>query len=459
MVWHQLCFLDLRTCEATGPRPQIHKDDFDTKFPLNVNDVDLEGPNPPTEDADRWTDMTFSLIRFEANEMLRLIWFERPRLETKKASLTSVLSKVQHFWNATEQKYVKLMDRSKPMHYMAFLVYKLLHLRMHVMLLHRYGSNGQRVMPDRLRRILLSSATQQVECAIIVETNPSIRTWSWYCGKKKPIRDIDADAYYVSGAFHQYHTSLLLLTELYAAPERYFQDRIWKCLDYVFELPDNLDRKQKARLILTEVMQKSAAYHSLRKVRAPKAVDERFLSAHQTSSPPPKEESISPGISPHTTQPQGHQRQSSQQMQQPQQQQMNPPLPPNPHINLNNILSSTGVPEFRNFPPQISDAYYAPGNPGHATMNSTSPQSSDQGSYAAPQDVGFRGSNSSNSPNEMMLDIDWVSLLWKVQEKPLTLLQNEWDKLFPPEMNIGDLNIPDFNFPSEFTVIPRQQSL
>jgi len=65
---------------------------------------------------------------------------------------------------------------------MAFLTYKLLTLRMHVMLLHRYISNGARIMPDRLRKILLSSGTLQVECAIIVETNPALRPWAWYCG-------------------------------------------------------------------------------------------------------------------------------------------------------------------------------------------------------------------------------------------------------------------------------------
>lgn len=28
----------------------------------------------------------------------------------------------------------------------------------------------------------------------------------------------------------------------------------------------------------------------------------------------------------------------------------------------------------------------------------------------------------------------------------LTDLQNEWDKLFPPDVNFGDLNIPNFTF-------------
>jgi len=182
MVWHQLCFLDLRTCEATGPRPQIHQDDFDTKFPLNVDDADLESADPPTSDANRWTDMTFSLIRFEANEMQRYLWFERPRIEKKKATLTAVLSRVQKFLNVTEAKYIPWMDKQKPEHYMAFLVYKLMTSRMHVMILHRYNSNGQRQMPERLRKIMLSAGTQQVECAIIVETNPALRPWAWYCG-------------------------------------------------------------------------------------------------------------------------------------------------------------------------------------------------------------------------------------------------------------------------------------
>lgn len=183
MVWHQLCFLDLRTCEATGPRPQIHRDDFDTKFPLNVDDADLEGPNPPTENADRWTDMTFSLMRFDVNEMLRYLWFERPRMEKKKITLTAVLAKVQKFVNITEAKYFPWMDKQKPMHYMAFLTYRLSTLRMHVMLLHRYNSNTTRPMPDRLRKMLLSSGTQQVEFAMAIETNPALRPWAWYFGK------------------------------------------------------------------------------------------------------------------------------------------------------------------------------------------------------------------------------------------------------------------------------------
>jgi len=67
ILWHQLCILDMRTCEATGPRPQIRKDDYDTHFPLNVNDEDLLQNPPPSEDQPYWTDMTFFRLRTEVS--------------------------------------------------------------------------------------------------------------------------------------------------------------------------------------------------------------------------------------------------------------------------------------------------------------------------------------------------------------------------------------------------------
>lgn len=184
MVWYQLCFLDIRTCEATGPRPQIRREDFDTSLPLNVNDVDLESKNPPTKDSSLWTDMTFSRIRFEVNEMHRFTWMERPRLERKKTTLTAVLLKVQNFIAVMDKKFLPMLDKSRPVARMALLVYKMMTLRLHIMLLHRYAGNHARAMPERLRKILLTSGVQQVECAMAIETDPALQTWSWYLGEE-----------------------------------------------------------------------------------------------------------------------------------------------------------------------------------------------------------------------------------------------------------------------------------
>lgn len=141
LIWYQLCFLDIRTCEAQGPRPGIRQSEYDTKFPLNVDDVDLERIPAPTESARRWTDVTFSLIRMECCEMNRELWFDRPRLEKKEISLTAVLGKIENFRKIIYEKYLPLMNDEIPVQRCARLVMEVLLSRMHIMILHRYHNS------------------------------------------------------------------------------------------------------------------------------------------------------------------------------------------------------------------------------------------------------------------------------------------------------------------------------
>lgn len=141
LIWHQLLFLDIRTCEAQGPQPTVRKDDFDTKLPLNVNDVDLHPTGRPPVGADRWTDATFSLIRFEINEMMRTLWIDRVRLERRKISLTAVLTKIETFRKNMAVKYDHLIDERIPLQRYAKFVKALIHGRFHVMVLHRYHNS------------------------------------------------------------------------------------------------------------------------------------------------------------------------------------------------------------------------------------------------------------------------------------------------------------------------------
>lgn len=141
---------------------------------------------------------------------------------------------------------------------MGLLTYKVLTYRMHVMVLHRYATNTTRLMPERLRQMMLEAGLGQLEAAIAMETTPSLKTWKWY-----------------SGAFQQYHTALILFAELYATPVHHQSERIWKCLDYIFELPTDLERVDKARLILSGLKSRAEVYQSLRKVRAPIAMEAR----------------------------------------------------------------------------------------------------------------------------------------------------------------------------------------
>jgi hypothetical protein len=256
LIWHQLCFLDIRTCEAQGPRPTIHKDDFDTKLPLNVDDADLHASGKPPSAKNVWTDATFALIRFEINEMMRTIWVDRPRIERRKISLTAVLSKIETFRRNMAAKYDHIIDERIPLQRCAKMVKSLLQARLHVITLHRYHNSVSSTMPERLRQIMLNSGTTLLENAVALEIIPEVQRWKWY-----------------AGAYNQYHAAFLLLIEVFFYPERKEADRIWPCLDYVFETDRAATREVKARQILKELQKRTAVYQEMRKMRGPSSMN------------------------------------------------------------------------------------------------------------------------------------------------------------------------------------------
>ena len=151
ILWYELCMLDIRTCEAQGPRPGIREGEFDTRFPLNVNDDDLEREGAAAaHSSNQWTDMTLTLIRMECNEMMRTIWFDRPRLEKKQMSLTAVLGKIENFKRALYERYTPMLDVNIPVHRVARLLMNILSSRMQIMVLHRYHNSVSFRIPGTL---------------------------------------------------------------------------------------------------------------------------------------------------------------------------------------------------------------------------------------------------------------------------------------------------------------------
>lgn len=252
MIWFQLCMLDIRTCEAHGPRPGIRENDFDTRYPLNVDDAELESASPPTRGADRWTDMTCTLIRMECNEMIRTIWTDRPRVEKKIISLTSLIARIQNFRLHIQEKYFRLMSTEVPLHKAARLMLIILTTRMHIMVLHRYQNTNSTTVPERLRQIIRSTGLESIEAAIEFETSPVLVNYQW-----------------LAGALQQYQVAFLLLAQSHVSPNSPEADRIWRVIDYVFEPPQHLTQKQKAIFILLEIRDRMDVYFTSRKLRAP----------------------------------------------------------------------------------------------------------------------------------------------------------------------------------------------
>ncbi len=127
-----------------------------------------------------------------------------------------------------------------------------------VQVLHRYLFSTTQRMPDRLRHLLIEAGVTNLEGSIAFESKPELATWAWY-----------------KGALNQYHAALLLMVEVYAYPMRKDAARIWKCLDYIFDIPPHLSPKQKAELVITDLRDRMEIYHQMRKIRSTTHMEER----------------------------------------------------------------------------------------------------------------------------------------------------------------------------------------
>jgi hypothetical protein len=225
LLWYQICFLDFKTAEAQGPHPFIRSDDFDIALPLNVDDDVFEFGTPQWQQnpcaTAGWTDVTLSLIRYECNEIHRLIFRGRIEMDRKHITLHDLRARVEARKRHVQTKYLQYLDASVPVQRYAGLVATLLMSRCDSMLLYRHlpqtSLNARSESENRLRDVLLTAALTTLEIGATLDTLPSLSSWAWY-----------------STTYQQYHAVLLLLTELYRTPSLPRKDRMMTMIDHIF---------------------------------------------------------------------------------------------------------------------------------------------------------------------------------------------------------------------------------
>ncbi|KAF1971788.1 hypothetical protein BU23DRAFT_555626, partial [Bimuria novae-zelandiae CBS 107.79] len=225
LLWYQICFLDFKTAEAQGPHPSIRSDDFDIPLPLNVDDDvfefgTLKWQHQPTS-VPGWTDVTLSLIRYECNEIHRLIFRGRIEIDRKAITLHDLRARVEAKKRHIQHAYLQHLDASVPIQRYAGLVATLLMARCDSMLLYRHLPHASPFprsdSENRLRNVLLTAALRTLEIGATLDTLPSLSSWAWY-----------------STTYQQYHAVLLLLTELYRTPDLPRKERMMTIIDHIF---------------------------------------------------------------------------------------------------------------------------------------------------------------------------------------------------------------------------------
>ena len=142
MIWHQLCYLDIRVCETQSPRARIRKEEFDTQLPLNIDDSELEACDVRKETYQNWTVMTLSNARMECNEKIREIYRAQQRTrqgeEKDIVYIEEMLKIIDKFRQYMEMKYYPMIDDRIPIQHYTRLVIDMHCRRMNAMVLHEY---------------------------------------------------------------------------------------------------------------------------------------------------------------------------------------------------------------------------------------------------------------------------------------------------------------------------------
>ncbi|KAF2463739.1 fungal-specific transcription factor domain-containing protein [Lindgomyces ingoldianus] len=263
LLWYQICFLDFKTAEAQGPHPSIRSDDFDIPLPLNVDDDVFElgttqwQPHPTPIQG--WTDVTLSLIRYECNELHRLIFRGRIEMDRKAITLHDLRARVEAQKRQIHAKYLHFLDAHVPIQRYAGLVATLLMARCDSMLLYRHlpqtSIQPRSESENRLRDVLLTAALTTLEIGATLDTLPSLSSWAWY-----------------STTYQQYHAVLLLLTELYRTPDLPRKDRMVTIIDHVFGHCYGISVRERCSDLLWTVKENLEAFYIMKGIRSYKSM-------------------------------------------------------------------------------------------------------------------------------------------------------------------------------------------
>ena len=293
--------------------------------------------------------------------------------------MTASLVKTQKVLKSLNSRFLPVLDPSIPAQALALHIMKVGIGGCFTQILHRYFMSKEYPMPDRLREIYIRSGADVLEHAMAMDTKPELAHWSWY-----------------SGAYQQYHIALPMLVEVSLFPMRHEANRIWKCVDWVFEIPSHLPAKHKAEVVLTEFRDKVQVVQTMRRSRSTVQFEQRFKQ--------------------YMPQPAGGLPVAQSQAM---------PLNGNSAVPKLEATQASSVPVYFTEVTHPPPGAEASGIPGQSTALEL-------------------------DPARVLKNIDWVSARHvtpaHLTRAPAdTRLQAEWNKYFPEEENSGNLNIPNFN--------------
>lgn len=224
-LWWQTCTLDVRASEDHGCDPSIIDQSFDTKFPLNINDADISPSTTvtPTEHEGA-TEMTFDLIRYSVSTTVRRLSYAPPGPgECHTKSVTATLEDKEHIIEELhqyiEKKFLRHLDTSIPLHWVAATVARLIMAKMWLVVHHPLQrADAGAGLPQETKDRLFITSIEVIEFSRLLETEKATLKWGW-----------------LFRTYVQWHALAFVLSQLCLRTEGPDVDKAWMVIEGVFD--------------------------------------------------------------------------------------------------------------------------------------------------------------------------------------------------------------------------------
>ncbi|CAK7267073.1 hypothetical protein SEPCBS119000_002352 [Sporothrix epigloea] len=245
-VWWTICAIDVRSAEDQGTDLTILPSDFDTRFPLNINDSDISQYDRVTEPPvprDEMTDVTFALLNFEVTGLAQRM-MASAAAASKETGLRgdALLGEQNRMLDEVYQRLESVYLRHSPdttsvIYWTGITIVRLFLAKMTLILnlprlIHeKKGSEEASTTEiENLRMRLLSSAIEVAEYCDALKTERACRRWRWLCE-----------------TYTQWHTIAFLLMETGRRPWDPAVERAWVALHgpYLIPAPPTSLRKKE----------------------------------------------------------------------------------------------------------------------------------------------------------------------------------------------------------------------
>ncbi|KAJ6134666.1 fungal-specific transcription factor domain-containing protein [Penicillium sp. IBT 18751x] len=229
-LWWHILALDVQCAEDHRTEPLIHNRQFDTRLPLNINDEDLvlEADELPSERSG-YTDMTFSLIRFEVTATYRFLKYSS-FIQSNSPAEDLLTSRQQHVIDLEHrlcEKYLQYSNTKSTVHWLCAAIAWLVLAKLRVSV---YDTVTSGDMPNTklnagIREFLFATSIDIIELSVILETSHKNHgNWNWMFKNN-----------------NQWQALSFVLAELCLRPLDTDADRAWRAVDDAFPLWESQD--------------------------------------------------------------------------------------------------------------------------------------------------------------------------------------------------------------------------